>query len=74
MPLPPEATRAALQAAIAGSGAEVGIYYRSLAPDGDSILIDADVRMHAASTMKVPVKQIRRRLPPATQEPEASDE
>jgi beta-lactamase class A len=46
---------AALEAVIAESGAEVGLYYRSLAPGGDSIALDADVRMHAASTMKVPV-------------------
>lgn len=45
-----------LSARIAASGAEtVGLYYRSLAPDGDSVALDADVRMHAASTMKVPV-------------------
>ncbi len=47
---------ATLDSVIAGSGAEVvGLYYRRLAPGGDSIAIDADVRMHAASTMKVPV-------------------
>jgi beta-lactamase class A len=50
-----EATRAELEEVIRGSGAEVGLYYRSLAPGGDSITIGADVRMHAASTMKVPV-------------------
>ncbi len=49
-------TRAALQATIERSGAEVvGLYYRELAPGGDPIALDADVRMHAASTMKVPV-------------------
>ncbi|NND85025.1 MAG: serine hydrolase [Acidimicrobiia bacterium] len=47
-----------LDSVIQASGAEVvGIYYRSLAPGGDSVTIDADVRMHAASTMKVPVMQ-----------------
>jgi beta-lactamase class A len=44
-----------LRALVAPSGAEVGLYYRSLAPGGDSVAIDADLRMHAASTMKVPV-------------------
>ncbi len=45
----------AVAARIEQSGAEVGVYYRSLGPGGDSIAHDADVRMHAASTMKVPV-------------------
>ena len=49
------ATRAELEEVIRSSGAEVGLYYRSLAPGGDSVAIGADVRMHAASTMKVPV-------------------
>ncbi|MCG6955838.1 MAG: class A beta-lactamase-related serine hydrolase [Gemmatimonadetes bacterium] len=44
-----------LRARIAASGAEVGLYYRSLGGADDSVAIDADVRMHAASTMKVPV-------------------
>jgi beta-lactamase class A len=39
---------------IAGSGAEVGLYYRNLTRP-DSLVHDADLRMHAASTMKVPV-------------------
>jgi beta-lactamase class A len=39
---------------IAASGAEVGLYYRHL-DRPDSLLHDADLRMHAASTMKVPV-------------------
>jgi len=39
---------------IAASGAEVGLYYRNLSRP-DSLLHDADLRMHAASTMKVPV-------------------
>jgi beta-lactamase class A len=50
---------ASLQTAIerraATSGAEtVGVYFRDLA-SGDSLLFDADARMHAASMMKVPV-------------------
>lgn len=44
-----------LRAVIAASGAEVGLYYRTLGPGADSVVIDGDVRMHAASTMKVPV-------------------
>ncbi|MDE3004188.1 MAG: class A beta-lactamase-related serine hydrolase [Gemmatimonadota bacterium] len=44
-----------IQGTIDASGADVGLYYRSLAPGDDSLTIDADVRMHAASTMKVPV-------------------
>lgn len=39
---------------IAASGAQVGLYYRHLLRP-DSLLHDPDVRMHAASTMKVPV-------------------
>lgn len=39
---------------VAESGAEVGLVYRAL--DGsDSLLVNPDLRMHAASTMKVPV-------------------
>jgi beta-lactamase class A len=45
----------AIEHRIARSGAEtVGVYFRDLA-SGDSLLIDADARMHAASMMKVPV-------------------
>jgi beta-lactamase class A len=47
--------RATLDSVISESGAEVGLYYRSLAPRGDSITIEPELRMHAASTMKVPV-------------------
>lgn len=36
------------------SGGEVALYYRDMEGD-DSLLISADTRMHAASTMKVPV-------------------
>jgi beta-lactamase class A len=39
---------------IAASGAQVGLYYRHLSRP-DSLVHDPDVRMHAASTMKVPV-------------------
>ena len=47
--------RAALGARMARAPASaVGLYYRSLAR-ADSILIDANVRFHAASTMKLPV-------------------
>ncbi len=43
-----------LEELIHASGAEVSVYYRDL--DGpDSLLMAPDVRMHAASTMKVPV-------------------
>jgi beta-lactamase class A len=45
----------ALRDRIASSGAEVGLYYRSLGPGAEAVAIDADLRMHAASTMKVPV-------------------
>lgn len=51
----PEDLRARLLAVTDSSGAEVGLYYRSLAEGGDSVLIAPDLRMHAASTMKVPV-------------------
>lgn len=51
-----QALRAELEAVVEASGAEVvGLYYRSLGAGGDSVLIAPDVRMHAASTMKVPV-------------------
>jgi len=47
--------RATLEARIARApGRAVGLYYRSLAR-ADSILIDANLRFHAASTMKLPV-------------------
>jgi len=49
-------TRAAIERLIAASGAEVGVAWRPLdAKPGEEILINADVRFHAASTMKVPV-------------------
>jgi len=50
-----EDLRARLLAVTEQSGAEVGLYYRSLSDGGDSVLINPDLRMHAASTMKVPV-------------------
>jgi beta-lactamase class A len=44
-----------IAARIADSGAElVGVYFKDLV-SGDSLLIAADVRVHAASMMKVPV-------------------
>ncbi len=47
--------RSRLQSRIAESSAEVvGVYFRNLAND-DSLLLDVDSRMHAASMMKVPV-------------------
>ena len=55
LPADPTALAASVASVIAASGAEVGVYYRSLAVGDDSIAVDADVRMHAASTMKVPV-------------------
>lgn len=49
-------TRAAIERLIAASGAEVGVAWRPLdAKPGEEILINADMRFHAASTMKVPV-------------------
>ena len=51
---PPRAEVARLVEAAAADGVEVGVYYRS--SDGrDSLLVAPDLRMHAASTMKVPV-------------------
>lgn len=49
-----ESLRAQLEATIESSDAEVGVYYRDL-DSGDSLVIDGDLRMHAASTMKVPI-------------------
>ena len=47
--------RATLEARIADTGAEtVGVYLKDMR-SGDSVLIAPDVRMHAASMMKVPV-------------------
>jgi len=47
--------RSRLETRIEASSAEVvGIYFRDLT-SGDSIIIDGDIRMHAASMMKVPV-------------------
>jgi len=47
--------RAALEVRIADAGAEtVGVYFKDM-QSGDSVLIAPDVRMHAASMMKVPV-------------------
>ncbi|UCC25961.1 MAG: serine hydrolase [Gemmatimonadales bacterium] len=50
----PEGAAAEVRSMVEQSGAEVGLVYRSL--DGsDSLLVNPDLRMHAASTMKVPV-------------------
>ncbi|MHB1193803.1 MAG: serine hydrolase [Longimicrobiales bacterium] len=51
----PAVLAAVVDSVVTASGAEVGVYYRSLAPGGDSLALHADLRMHAASTMKVPV-------------------
>jgi len=45
---------AGVLAAAQREGVEVGVYYRS-ADGADSVLVAPDLRMHAASTMKVPV-------------------
>lgn len=47
--------RAAVDSLAALHGTEIAVYYRSLADGGDSLLVRPDLRMHAASTMKVPV-------------------
>jgi beta-lactamase class A len=53
-PADPPSLQSVLDSLAAASGAEVGIVYRTL--DGrDSALVNPDLRMHAASTMKVPV-------------------
>jgi len=44
----------AVRTRVEGADGEVAVYYRALGPT-DSVTVDADVRMHAASTMKVPV-------------------
>lgn len=44
-----------LAEAARASGDDVGLYYRTLSDTPDSALVNADLRMHAASTMKVPV-------------------
>lgn len=52
---PLAALRDGIAARVAESGAEtVGVYFKNLVT-GDSLLIAADVRVHAASMMKVPV-------------------
>jgi beta-lactamase class A len=50
----PESEVRALVRAAAGDTAEVSVAFLDL-QTGDSLLVDAHVRMHAASTMKVPV-------------------
>jgi beta-lactamase class A len=55
-PVSPAQVTAELQAVIKQSGAEVAVAWRPLdAREGEEILINPDVRFHAASTMKVPV-------------------
>lgn len=50
-----DALRARLAARIAAAAAPaVGLYFRDLG-SGDSVVLDADRRFHAASTMKIPV-------------------
>ena len=44
----------AVDSVIQASGGEIAVYYRDL-ESADSLLLSPDVRMHAASTMKVPV-------------------
>jgi len=44
----------AVRSVVAETGQEISVYYLDLS-DGDSMLISPDLRMHAASTMKVPV-------------------
>lgn len=52
---PPPSLRSRVEARIASSGAEtVGLYFLDL-DSGDSLLVNPDVRVHAASMMKVPV-------------------
>lgn len=47
--------RSAIEERVAASGADVvGVYFRDL-DGGDSVTLAADVRLHAASTMKIPV-------------------
>lgn len=43
-----------LDSLVANSGAEVGIFYQDLG-GGATVAVNPDLRMHAASTMKVPV-------------------
>jgi beta-lactamase class A len=51
-----EELQAAVESRIAESDAEtVGFYFRSLRTTDDTLFLDADARMHAASMMKVPV-------------------
>ena len=46
--------RVRVERVVRAAPADVSVYYRRLS-DGDSLLIAPDVRMHAASTMKLPV-------------------
>ncbi|MBM3285337.1 MAG: serine hydrolase, partial [Candidatus Aminicenantes bacterium] len=49
-----ESLKTALEAEIRASGAEVGLAFKDL-ETGESLLIGEKIRMHAASTMKIPV-------------------
>ncbi len=51
---PLEAVAARLDSLLLASGGEVSVYFKDLG-GSDSLLLAPDVRMHAASTMKVPV-------------------
>jgi len=56
MQAPAADTRAEIERLIKASGAEVAVAWRPLdAKPGEELLINADMRFHAASTMKVPV-------------------
>ncbi|MBX9929403.1 MAG: class A beta-lactamase-related serine hydrolase [Gemmatimonadaceae bacterium] len=55
------------------AGAEVALYYRSLAPNAPAFTLDADRPMHPASTMKVPVMiELFRRIDAGTIAPDSS--
>lgn len=51
---PPQSLRGEIEGLVEASGAEVAVYYADL-EGPDSLLLSPDLRMHAASTMKVPV-------------------
>jgi beta-lactamase class A len=54
IPMSLDSLRGLLESRIAASGATVGLYFSDLAKP-ESLAINADLRFHAASTMKVPV-------------------
>ncbi len=49
-----ESLQAQVDSLVGSAGAEVAVFFRDLGSD-DSLLVHPDLRMHAASTMKVPV-------------------